>query len=298
ATGGSTGGGGTSGTAGAPGTDKGGVALAKACDSVSTSKAYLNLGDMRLLNNRWGSDALNCSGSMYKVMVNCDSTLAWSFSRPSCGGNRGDPDFPEVEFGVAPFGATSNLLTSPAFSSTTLLPAQIKTITSASVTMTSLNSTFTNPSYYDTNFEFWISKENPLTSSNPQVYAEIIVFLDWEANRQNGNSGGWSCDASGSVNSGGSTLNLCHQSDSWSSGHWRFFNFVLGNGPSSNFSGKGDIKAILDWVMGKYSGFSTDFWLTRIEVGTEVDDSTVGQAKLQNVSFEINGTTKTPQLAK
>ncbi|HVT09395.1 MAG TPA: hypothetical protein VHO67_18170 [Polyangia bacterium] len=291
---GGSGAGGSSGT----GTDMGGVALAKACDSVSASKAYLNLGDMRLLNNRWGSDALNCGGSMYKVMVNCDNTLGYSFSRPVCGGSRGDPDFPEVEFGVAPFGANSSLLTSPKFSSTTLLPAQIKTINSASVTITSLAATFTSPSYYDTNFEFWISKDNPLTSSNPQVYAEIIIFLDWEANRQNGSSGGWSCDASGSISSGGNTFNLCHQKDDWSSGHWRFFNFVLSNGPSSNFTGKGDVKAILDWVMNKYSGFSTDFWLTRIEVGTEVDDSTAGQVKLQNVAFEINGTTKTPQLAK
>ena len=199
---------------------------------------------------------------------------------------------------MAPFGATSNLLTSPKYSSTTLLPAQLKTITSASVTMTGLASTFTNPSYYDTNFEFWISKENPITSTNPQVYAEIIVFLDWEANRQNGSAGGWTCDASGSISTGGNTFNLCHQKDTWGPGNWRFFNFVLSNGPSSNFTGKGDVKALLDWVMSKYSGFSTDFWLTRIEVGTEVDDSTVGQAKLQNVAFEINGTTKTPQLAK
>jgi hypothetical protein len=298
AIGGSTGAGGSPAIGGSTGTDMGGVGLAKACDSTTASKAYLNLGDMRLLNNRWGSDKLNCGGSMYKVTVNCDSTLAWSFTRPACGGARADPDFPEVEFGVAPFGATSDLLTSPPFSSTTLLPAQIKTINSASVTLTSLSSTFTSPTYYDTNFEFWISKDNPLTSSNPQVYAEIIIFLDWEANRQNSQGGGWTCDASGSISTGGNTFNLCHQKDTWGPGNWRFFNFVLSNGPSSNFSGKGDVKALLDWVMSKYSGFSTDFWLTRIEVGTEVDDSTAGQAKLQNVSFEINGTTKTPQLAK
>ena len=79
--------------------------------------------------------------------------------------------------------------------------------------MTGLQSTFTNPSYYDTNFEFWISKENPLTSANPQVYAEIIVFLDWEANRQNGSAGGWTCDVSGSISTGGNTFNLCHQKD-------------------------------------------------------------------------------------
>ena len=39
---------------------------------------------------------------------------------------RGDPDFPEVEFGVAPFGNTSSNLTSPTYSSTTLLPMAVQ----------------------------------------------------------------------------------------------------------------------------------------------------------------------------
>jgi hypothetical protein len=39
-------------------------------------------------------------------------------------------------------------------------------------------------------------------------------------------------------------------------------------------------------------------WLTRIEVGTEVDDNTQGVAKLNNLTFEINGTSKSAQIAK
>ncbi len=202
ATGGSSAAGGSSGAAGAAGVDQGGVKLAKPCDSISTSKGYLNLGDMRLINNRWGSDALGCSGSMYKVYVNCDSTLGWDFSRPSCGGSRGDPDFPEVEFGVAPFGTGSSLLTSPSYSSTTLLPIQLKNLNSASVSLTNLSTTFTNPSYYDTNYEFWISKLDPRTNADAQVYAEIIMFLGWEANRNNSSAGGWTCDKSGTVTVG------------------------------------------------------------------------------------------------
>ena len=33
-------------------------------------------------------------------------------------------------------------------------------------------------------------------------------------------------------------------------------------------------------------------WLTRIEVGTEVDDNTAGTAKINNLTFEVNGTSK------
>ncbi len=285
--------GGGTGAAGQAGTDQNGVALAKPCTSISASKGYLNLGDMRLINNRWGADTLNCSGAMYTVTAGCDKSLSWMFSRPACGGNRADPDFPEVEFGVAPFGNTSNLLTTPAFSSTTLLPIQIKNLNSASVSLTNYSTTFTNPSFWDSNFEFWISKQDPRTNANAQVYAEIIMFLGWNANRNNSSSGGWTCDKSGTVTAGGATFNLCHQSDSWSSG-WRFFNFNLSNGPSSNFSGTGDVKAILDWVMKNYSGFTTDMWLTRIEVGTEIDDNTAGSASIKNISFEVNGTVKSP----
>jgi hypothetical protein len=273
-----------------------GQALAKPGDSTSVSKKYLNLGDMRLIDNRWGADALNCGGASYKVYVNDDKTIGYDFNRPTCGGKKADPDFPEVEFGVAPFGTGSSLLTSPACSSTTLLPIQIKNLTSASVNIDNFASTYQNPTYFDTNFEFWISKNNPATSADGGVYAEIITFLGWNGSRMDSKNGGWSCDKSGNVTAGSAGFNLCHQSDTWSSG-WRFFNFNLNNGPQNTFSGNVDIKAILTWVMNNYSGFTTDMWLTRIEIGTEVDDNTQGTAKFNNLTFEVNGTSKAITLA-
>jgi hypothetical protein len=291
--------GGTSSAGGAMSTggvhaDSSGVALAKPGDSTSTSKNYLNLGDMRLLCNRWGSDAKNCSQTQLKMSVNSDSTIGYDFNRGTCDSTHAHPDYPEVEFGVAPFGAGSSDLTSPPFSSTALLPIQLSSLSSASVTLDSFNSTYQKSSYYDTNFEFWISKQNPLTSSTPGVYAEIIVFLDWDNVRES--STGWQCENLGTVTAGSASYKLCHQEDNWGSG-WRFFNFEL-NGQQKSFSGKADIKAILDYVKGKYNGFTTDMWLTRIEVGTEVDDDTQGTAKINNLTFEINGTSKSIELAK
>jgi hypothetical protein len=277
--------------------DMGGVPLAKPGDMTSQSGKYLNLGDMRLINNRWGSDKLGCTGTTQSVYINTDKTFGWSFNRPACGGMRADPDFPELEFGVAPFGTGSSLLTTPPFSSTTLLPIQIKNLTSASVQLTSFLVSFTNPSYWDSNVEFWISSQDPRTNANAGVYAEIIMFLGWEANRNSTAQGGWSCDKTGSVTSNGTGYTLCHQSDTWSSG-WRFFNFIVNNGPLTSYSQKMDIKAFLSWIMTNYTGFTGDMWLTRIEVGTEIDDSTAGQAKIGsstgNVIFEINGTTRSP----
>ncbi len=295
-TGGTTGGGGASATGGMSGVDQGGVALAKPGDKTSTSKQYLNLGDMRLINNRWGSDGLNCSGTMQSVFVNSDKTIGWSFNRGNCGDtNHGNPDFPEVEFGVAPFGTGSSLLTSPAYSSTTLLPVQLSALTSATVNIDSFSTTFSNPTYWDANFEFWISKNDPTKNADGGVYAEIITFVGWEANRQNSNSGGWSCTVSGTVPN--TNFSLCHQSDSWGSG-WRFFNFVNGSNSTSNFSQTVDIKAILDYVRSKYSGFSDSMYLTRIEIGTEINDNTVGSAGIKNLTFSINGQTRSIQLAQ
>jgi hypothetical protein len=129
------------------------------------------------------------------------------------------------------------------------------------------------------------------------VYAEVIVFLSWNGSRMS-SSGGWPCDKSGSVTAGGNTFTLCHQSDTWSNGRWRFFNFNLNGGPKDTFGGKSDIKALLDWVRSKYSGFTDDMWLTRIEVGSEIDDNTQGTAKINNLTFEINGTSRSVELAK
>lgn len=327
-TGGSPATGGSSGTGGTPGTggmttttDPGGVPLATLSSGCLSGKPptgptppsspyYFNLGDIRLINNQWGSDALNCSGTQQSVCINSDGTIGWKFDRPTCGGKRADPDFPEVEFGVAPFGNQSSLLTTPTYSSTTLLPIQISSLNTATLGLsgytTNITSTLSS-SYWDGNFEFWISREDPTKNADAGVYAEIIMFMNYEPNRTNSSAGGWTCDHSGTVAAGSYTFNLCHQADNWSNNQWRFFNFNL-SGATSNATntpanGTADIKAILSWVMSNYANstassgggagsFSNSMYLTRIEVGTEVDDDTAGSVKISNLSFNINGTTK------
>jgi len=300
ATGGLNATGGSSAAAGCAAVDQGGKALAKAGDTTSTSNAYLNMCGVRLINNNWGSLAVQkagtaCSAPM-SVKVNADHSFGWTFNRGDCKDGDTHPDFPELEFGVAPFGSTSPLLTSPAFSTTTLLPIQVKNITSASVTLTNLAVSLQNPSNWNSGVEFWLSKNNPATSTDGGVYTEVMAVLGWGANF-------WACTpgVSGSVNSGGKTYNLCHQSDTWNSPNsptWRFFQFELA-GSSTNFNGTVDIKAFLDWFFSSSyaSGASKDLWLTRIEVGTEIGDNTSGSCTIGNISFNINGTIQGPVFA-
>lgn len=288
-TGGETSSGGSSGTAGASTVDQNGVPLAKPGDQKTQSREYLNLGDFRVLINKWGSDELGCNTSM-RVFVNDDRTFGWSFDRGGCGGNDQKPDYPEIEFGIHPFGIGSSLETSPPFPSTTLLPLQIKDITSASILIDDLNINLQKTESWNIDFEFWLSQRNPVTDPNPGVYAEVIGFWGWEDGR-------WPCDKSGNVSSGGKTYRLCHQDDNWAGGRWRYFQFWVEGGPNRNFSGKVDIKPFLDWLVNNW-GYSKDLWVTRLEVGSEIDDNTSGTVTLRNISFEVNGTTKTVQLGE
>jgi len=281
-------------------TDQNGKSLAKPGDKTSNTHDYLYLGNMRLINNNWGSVELNNSGKScnapQSVEVKSDGSLGWTFNRGNCGDDGGHPDYPELEFGVGPFGSASSLLTSPEFSSTTLLPIQIKDIQSATVNVDNFAINLQGGTNWNLNIEFWLSRNNPLTNPDGGVYAEFMGVWGW-----NEGSTWWNCTPplNQSVNSGGKTYNLCHQSDSWGGGPtWRFFQFTGSGGSQRSFNGTVDIKAFLDWFFGSSyaSGASKDLWLTRIELGTEIGDSTSGTCSIRNVTFNINGTSQGPLL--
>jgi hypothetical protein len=222
-----------------------------------------------------------------KVFVNNDKSFGWSFDRGACGGDKAKPDYPEIEFGIHPFGAGSNLATTPSFSSTKLLPLQIKDIMSANVVIDGLNASIQKSTTYNVNFEFWLSQKNPVTEASPGVHAELITFWAWNDS--------WACDQSGSVTAGSKSYNLCHQSDSWGSG-WRYFQFRA-SGQSSSFSGKVDVKALLDYLVNSRS-YSKDLWVTRFEIGSEIDDNTAGTVTLKNVTVDVNGKSTSVRFAQ
>ena len=160
------------------------------------------------------------------VFVNADGSVGWSFDRGACGGEGTQPDFPELEFGIHPFGVGDELETSPGFSSTTLLPLQIKDVTSASVVVDGLAITLQNQASWNIAFEFWLSQRDPVSDPDPGVYAEILGMWGWQ-------SGRWPCGDDGNPNqneyqgmtvaAGDKSYDLCHQSDTWADGRWRYF---------------------------------------------------------------------------
>jgi len=157
--------------------------------------------------------------------------------------------------------------------------------------------TLSKSASWNINFEMWLSQQNPLTSTNPVVYAEIIVFWGWETGR-------WACQpaelSKPSFTAGSNTYQLCHQADVWGptgGQQWRFYQFNITNpmNPLTNYSGTIDAKVLTDWVVSNY-GLSSDLWVTRYEIGSEIDDNTAGSVRIRNLTFSVNNTAKSFEL--
>jgi hypothetical protein len=261
--------------------DQNGKSNACPGDETSTNEDYLKLGDLRLLNNRWGSTELGCGSASLKVFAQ-QGSVGWDFSRGACGSGGQKPDFPEVEFGIHPFGVGSANETSPPFSSTTLLPKQISQISSASVNVSNLNINLGAQAAWNISVEFWLSTENPVDNTNTSITdTEVIAFWGWQAER-------WPCDTSGNVSAGSNSYDLCHQVNDWADGQWRYYQFRMSGGPTTSYNGTVDIKAFIDWLVNS-QGYSQDLWVTRMEVGSEIDDDTNGTLTMNNLTFEVNG---------
>jgi len=303
--------GGTTGTAGSGGPSGGsanpnapdmmGKTNAKPGDMTSTKFDYLKMGEIRLINNNWGAAAWGCTDKApMSVFINQDKSFGWKFDRPDCdtGNTNSKPDFPQLEFGIHPFGLGSSEATSPNFSSTTLLPKQIKDITSISVTLDGLSITLEKAASWDLTFEFWLSKQNPATTqNNAGVYAELMTFWGWQDKRWplTGDSGsGVTCDigCTNGVSAGSKSYDLIVQRNSWGSG-WKYFQFRGTDGSQKSFNGKVDVKPLIQYLLDK-GGATPDMYVTRLEIGSEIDDMTKGSVTMKNVIFEVNNETRSP----
>ncbi|HWP08708.1 MAG TPA: hypothetical protein VNN72_23360 [Polyangiaceae bacterium] len=294
-TGGSTAQGGTGGTGGMGGSsttkDSMGVPLAAPGEAKTGLGEFLNLGDMRLVNDRTGSWAQGCEATT-SVFTNADRTVGWDFNRGNCVGD-GDPDFLGIEFGIHPFAQDSTLTSAPDYSSTTLMPVQLKNIQSASVTVDSLRIMLNEqaPNFL-LGFRVWLSLHDPKTNPSPAVSDELVVLWGW--------AGRLACGQTATIVSGGKSYDLC-QDDSaygWQGVTWRYREFRLQSGPVTSFSGAFDIKALLNWIIATDPAYSTDHWVTRFEIGTELGDSTSGSANVKDVTFELNGDSRSITLAE
>src|SRR5690606_27542506 len=227
-----------------PDVDQNGKANAAPGESTNAVQDYLRLGEIRILNNNWGSAERGCDTQM-SVFVNPDKSFGWDFNRGGCGGGGSQPDFPQIEFGIHPFGIGHELVTSPEFSSTTLLPLQIGAIETASVNVRNLATSPNAARSWHITYESWLSEEDPVNHPNPQVYAELMTFWGWQNGRWPEETGAVGNGANDKVPSAGRNYTLWVQNDSWADGKWRYFQFRDDSGPQGSFNGTLDVKPFL-----------------------------------------------------
>jgi hypothetical protein len=281
---GGLGNGGGAGTAGGsnmvPGETK---ATVTAPANSKVASDYFVLGEARLLNNNWGAQALGCNAS-YEIFVNADKTFGWKWDRAAtkCGGDKSKPDYPEVEFGMHPFGVSQQLVTSPDYSSTTVLPIQVKDVTTASVKIEGLNIVTTSDAAWNMNFEMWFCEQHPATGTHTTAYGETMNWFGWSSDQYNWNGVLGSLEA-------GQSYDLLHSDDHWPAGQaqqWKYRQYRLKN-PTKQFNGTVDVKKILDHLVGE--GWPSSLWIARFEVGTELDDGSAGTVTIKKITFEVNG---------
>lgn len=251
--------------------------------SSKVPKDYFVLGEARLINNNWGAQELGCKAP-YEIFVNADKSFGWKWDRngTKCGGDKSKPDYPEVEFGMHPFGVSTQLITSPDYSSTTILPIQIKDVTSASVKIEGLSIATTADAAWNMNFEMWFCEQHPATGTHTTAYGETMNWFGWSSDQYNWNGVLGSLEA-------GQSYDLMHSDDHWPAGQaqqWKYRQYRL-KSSSKQFNGTVDVKKILAALTGQ--GWPSSLWIARFEVGTELDDGSAGTVTMNKITFEVNG---------
>jgi hypothetical protein len=260
---------------------------------------------MHLLTNRW--DDPNATESLF---LNSSGSFGWTWNRGATGptGAANDyPNYPELEFGVNPWGETElGDLTN--VSTTDLLPMQVSNIHSASMTVDIDANIMNAGNGWNLAFEMWLSPADPTKGATNPEY-EIMVFLGNHANYYpltpgapaNGMMPACMPAVSGAtcgmqVQSGGNSYTLYSMSSNWSGPPaYNYLQFRdSGNSPGTNnatnvtFNGKLDIHAFLSAV-----NPPGNLYVTRFELGNETYQNSQGTTTISSVSFEVNGTTET-----
>ncbi len=254
----------------------------------ATPQSRLSMGEFSLVNNTWGSDAIGCDTD-YEIFTETSSQFGWDFERGNCKDNFESPDFPTVEFGASPFNGLNK-------STTDLLPIQINNITSANITIDSLNLDLNNIGVWNISFGLWLTKNDPTQNSSPEPQLNLMVLWGWQ-------NGRWPCDVADrasefnnqlTIDAGDQAYTLCHHSDAI--GSQNYIEFDANNGPQTVVNERLDIAEILLWAV-ENAGYSGEFWLSRIEVGTEIGDNSSGTVTIQNITVEVNGDSRSVDLS-
>jgi hypothetical protein len=235
----------------------------------------LYLGEMRLLTNEWTDPAAETC-----VLLDQAGVYGWRWQRGATGlaPNPTYPNYPEVEFGINPWNSKGI-----DESTTTLLPRQLKDISSASMSVEVHTDVGDNNHGWNLAFELWLSDKDPtLGPASPK--GEIMVFLS--------NSPDYypqAADTDQTLNDGEHSYKLYVSSDNW--GTWGYYRQYRLDTHDGKFDGTLNIGAFLKHYV-EQEHWDANLWVTRFELGNEVYQNTGGTTKIENLTFEVNGQTR------
>jgi hypothetical protein len=255
------------------------VAMGDPAGESCTLGTNYSLGEMRLLNNQWTS-----TQNDQCIFINENRTFGWRWDNTAGTGgftplptSQADyPNYPEVEFGINPWGRQQDAW-EVLPSSSTLLPIRLGDLTQASMTI-DVSTTTNGGGSWNLAFELWLSPVDP-TTQETSPSAELMVFLGNDPSY-------WPTAADdGYVGTAMGDYTLHYTSEDWADGYayrqWRRNGTA---GTNTSFNGTVDIKSFLD-----QSGFDANWYVTRFEIGNEVYAGTSGETTINSLSFSVNG---------
>jgi chitinase len=237
--------------------------------------------NFRVLNNKWGTEEIGAQAEQC-IFVNQDGSYGWNWNRGDVGSGE-NPNFPQVEFGINPWGREQDPWEELP-SSTDALPLQIRDIQSASMTLRTEG--WVN-GRHNLTFETWLVDRDPRTGAEydgSSIVAELMAFFSWTADY-------WpeTPEASGSFSGSGPAFNFWVNT-AWD--EWQYFQARISSGAlGTSVNTSLDIKAYLDWAVSQ--GYSQDLWVARFEVGNEIFPNSSGETTIREFTIELNGETYT-----
>jgi hypothetical protein len=226
-------------------------------DTIEVGDGFL------LLSNMWATT----EKTTQEIRLYEDGSYSWGWQRGASGVN--DPNYPEVIYGVKPWGQGLDGLA---------LPIQLKNISSLQMELDFDYEVTKETGWWGVIIEFCLTSEKPTLGNDlsGKIVDEVMIYLDWQ---------GDPIEAPAIIESGDYSYTAGY-TDDWGSGKWRFTQCRINE--KGSIPEEIDLKLFLDYIKSSYSR-DGELWLCAVEFGMMYYDQTAGWGLVKKFDLVING---------
>ncbi len=229
-------------------------------DEIKVAPGFL------LLSNMWATiDETNQKICLYE-----DGSYSWEWQRGDSG--VGNPNYPEVIYGVKPWGQGSDGL---------LLPKQLKDISSLLMELDFDYKVTNQTGWWYATVEFFLTDEKPTPGQDihGKTTDEIMIYFDWKGDPIGP-------EFKNRIVNEGYSYAWTRREGNWGDAGWNYSQFSIVE--KGTIPDKVDLKLFLDHINSIY-GLSNDLWLGAVEFGIMYYDQTAGWGLVKKFDLVING---------